>query len=408
MKQTGRLFYGWWIVVGAFFLNMAGIGIIMNCYGVFIKPVSDALGFTRGSFTLYFSIAAVSMMVAAPVVGKLLERYNIRIIMTISTAVMAASFALFSQCSSLWQFYALAVFLGIGSAGSHIIPVSMMITNWFVKKRGLTMGIVFAATGIGGFIFNPLTNLLILDYGWRMAYLVLGLVIAVLTVPVGMFVVRARPAEMGLRAYGEDELPAGGEGSMAVGLTAAPAMKTSAFWLLAVMILFIAIANMGVLHHIIPYLTDMGYSSTTAANLMSLHMAMLVLGKVVLGELADRIGLSRSLVACLVGLVISISILFGTSVLWVAILFNVLFGLSISVRTILPPLMTSACLGPKHFGVIYGFLNIATTLGTAVGVPLSGVIYDTTRSYNYAFVLYMAIGVIAGILGLMALARKKV
>jgi MFS family permease len=270
------------------------------------------------------------------------------------------------------------------------------------------MGIVFAATGIGGFIFNPLTNLLILDYGWRMAYLVLGLVIAVLTVPVGMFVVRARPAEMGLRAYGEDELPAGGEGSMAVGLTAAQAMKTSAFWLLAVMILFIAIANMGVLHHIIPYLTDMGYSPTTAANLMSLHMAMLVLGKVVLGELADRIGLSRSLVACLVGLVISISILFGASVLWVAILFNVLFGLSISVRTILPPLMTSACLGPKHFGVIYGFLNIATTLGTAVGVPLSGVIYDTTRSYNYAFVLYMAIGVMAGILGLMALARKKV
>jgi len=111
---------------------------------------------------------------------------------------------------------------------------------------------------------------------------------------------------------------------------------------------------------------------------------------------------------CLIGLVISISILYGASLFWVAILFNILFGFSISVRTVLPPLMTSVCLGPKHFGVIYGFLNIFTTLGTAVGVPLSGFIYDRTSSYNLAFGLYMIIGVLAGVLGLLALKRKQV
>lgn len=149
------MFYGWWIVVGSFFLNFAGIGIIMNSMGVFIKPVSESLGFTRGGFTLYFTVAALAMMVMAPVMGKLLERYNIRLIMTVCTTMMATSFALFSQCRTLPQFYILALFLGIGSAGLHIIPVSMMITNWFIDKRGLAMGVVFAATGVGRADLQP-------------------------------------------------------------------------------------------------------------------------------------------------------------------------------------------------------------------------------------------------------------
>jgi MFS family permease len=407
MKQQNRIFYGWWIVVGAFLLNFAGIGIIMNCYGVFIKPVVEALGFTRGGFTLYFSIAAISMMVAAPVIGKLLEKRNIRVIMTVCTAMMSASFALFSQCDSLWQFYALSVFMGIGSAGSHIIPVSMMITHWFEKKRGLAMGIVFAATGIGGMIFNPLATTIITDHGWRSAYLILGGIIAVTTVPVAAFIVRAHPREKGLLPYGVAETGSGQAAVAAEGLTASQAIRTISFWLLAIMILFIAVANMGVLHHIVPYLTDLGYSSTTAASLMSLHMGLLVLGKVCLGELADRIGLTKSLIVCMIGLVASIGFLYNAQYFWVAVIFNIIFGFSISVRTVLPPLMTSVTLGQKHFGVIYGFLNIFTTLGTAVGVPLSGFIYDWTKSYNYAFALYMIIGVLAAALGLMALARGK-
>src|SRR3989339_1117308 len=101
MNSDKKIFYGWWIVVGAFFLNFAGIGIIMNSMGVFIKPVSESMGFTRGGFTLYFTIAALSMMVMAPVMGKLLERYDIRFIMTICTTLMSVSFALFSQCRTL-------------------------------------------------------------------------------------------------------------------------------------------------------------------------------------------------------------------------------------------------------------------------------------------------------------------
>ncbi len=406
MKANQKIFYGWWIVVGAFFLNFAGIGIIMNTMGVFIKPVVESLGFTRGGFSLYFTVAALAMMIMAPIMGKLLERYDIRIIMTICTTMMALSFGLFSQCKTLTHFYILAVFLGIGSAGSHIIPVSMMITNWFVEKRGLAMGIVFAATGVGGFIFNPLANWIIMNYSWQATYLVFGLIIAIFSIPTAIFIVRTKPADKGL-------LPLGGGGATGeptaaaeTGLTAKEALRTSSFWLLALIILFIAIANMGVLHHIVPYLTDLGFSSTTATSLMSLHMAMLIVGKILSGSLADRIGLLKSYLLLMIGLMVSIALLYGSQWLWIAITFNILFGFSIAVRTVLPPLMTAEILGQKHFAVIYGFLNIFTTLGTAVGVPLSGFIYDATKSYYLAFALYILLCAITAAAGVVVLSRK--
>lgn len=409
MKSNSKIFYGWWIVVGAFFLNFAGIGIIMNSMGVFIKPVSESLGFTRGGFTLYFTIAALAMMVMAPVMGKLLERYDIRIIMTICTTMMAASFALFSQCRTLTQFYVLALFLGIGSAGSHIIPVSMMITNWFIDKRGLAMGIVFAATGVGGLIFNPLANWIIMHYSWQAAYLTFGLIIGVLSIPVAIFIVCAKPADKGLLPYGGEQAVAKQSLAEQQGLTATQALRDRAFWLLAVIILLIAIANMGVLHHIVPYLTDIGFSSTTATMLMSLHMGMLIFGKVLTGSLADRLGLLKSYLVCMAGLIISIALLYGAQLMWVAVVFSVLFGFSIAVRTVLPPLMTARVLGQKHFGVIYGFLNVFTTLGTALGVPLSGFIYDWTKSYSLAFALYIGLCLIAVVAGIavMTWGRKK-
>jgi MFS family permease len=400
------MFYGWWIVGGAFFLNFAGIGIVMNTMGVFIKPVTESLGFSRGGFTLYFTIAALSMMVMAPVMGKLLERYNIRLIMTVCTAMMAASFALFSQCRTLTQFYIVAVFLGIGSAGSHIIPVSMMITNWFIDKRGLAMGIVFAATGVGGMIFNPLANWIILNYSWQAAFLTFGLAIGLASVPTALFIVRAKPADMGLLPYGGEAALARQSATEQGGLTATEAFRTGAFWLLALIILLIAIANMGVLHHIVPYLTDLGFSSTTATTLMSLHMAMLIVGKVLAGSLADRLGLLKSYLLLMVGLMVSIALLYGSHWMWVAVVFNILFGFSIAVRTVLPPLMTARVLGQKHFAVIYGFLNIFTTLGTAVGVPLSGFIYDATKSYYLAFALYIGLCLITTAAGMAVLTRS--
>jgi MFS family permease len=139
---------------------------------------------------------------------------------------------------------------------------------------------------------------------------------------------------------------------------------------------------------------------------MSLHMAMLVFGKVLAGGLADRLGLLKSYLLLMAGLMVSIALLYGSQLMWVATIFSVLFGFSIAVRTVLPPLMTARVLGQKHFAVIYGFLNIFTTLGTAVGVPLSGFIYDATKSYYLAFALYILLCLIAAGAGIAVMVKS--
>jgi len=255
-------------------------------------------------------------------------------------------------------------------------------------------------------IFNPLANWIILNHSWQAAFLTFGLVIGLASIPTALFIVRAKPADMGLLPYGGEAALARQSAAEQGGLTATKAFRTGAFWLLALIILLIAVANMGVLHHIVPYLTDLGFSSTTATTLMSLHMAMLIFGKVLAGSLADRLGLLKSYLILMVGLMVSIALLYGSQWMWVAVVFNILFGFSIAVRTVLPPLMTARVLGQKHFAVIYGFLNIFTTLGTAVGVPLSGFIYDATKSYYLAFALYIGLCLITTAAGIAVLTRS--
>lgn len=406
MQSRRKVFYGWWILVGAFILNFSSLGILVNTLGVFVRPVTESLGFTRGSFMVYFSIGAISMMIMAPIIGKLLERYDIRIIMTISATVMATAYTLLSQCRTLPQFYLAGFFLGIGGAGTNVIPTSWMVTNWFIEKRGLAMGIIFAATGIAGVIFNPLANWIILNYSWQTAYWLLGLIMGLTMIPTAAFIVRSKPSDKGLIPYGGQEAVVRLSLTDEEGLTATEALRSPSFWWLALLIFFVGLVGTGMVSNIVPYFTDIGYSSTTAATLMSLHMIMLVIGKVGAGYLCDRIGILKSYLLCLTGVAIAILLLFGAQWVWIAILHNLLYGLAIGVRNVLPPLMTSKVFGERHFAVIFGYLNIPTTLSTALGAPIAGFIYDWTKSYYMAFLLYIILCIISAFAGLAAMARS--
>ncbi|HEY9162680.1 MAG TPA: MFS transporter [Desulfomonilia bacterium] len=397
-----RKFYGWWIVAGGFILNFIGIGIAFNALGIFFKPVVEELGFKRGDFSLYFTIAALSMTFAAPIVGKLMERFNVRLVMGFCTALLGISFAMLSQCNTLSNFYILAVFIGIGHAGSHIIPVSTMINNWFRVKRGIAMGIVFSATGIGGMISNPVGNWLIINYGWRSTAIILGTVIFLISVPTATLIMRKTPEEIGQTPDGTPET-AQDIAEAAEGLTLGQFVKTGSFILLALMIFFLNTLNVGIQQHLIPYLTDVGHSSTFAANIMALYLGMTVVGKLSLGRISDKKGLSTGLVIFCGILGLGIALLFGSRLVWVAITWGVIYGIGNAVQTVMPPLMTASCAGLKHFSTIYGVMAIFQTLGSGLGMPLSGYIFDKTGNYNIAFALYLVLCILSAALGYMAL-----
>ncbi|HPB70838.1 MAG: MFS transporter [Syntrophales bacterium] len=407
MVQRRGVFYGWWIVVGGFVLNFIGIGIGINAIGVFFKPVVDSLGFSRGDFSLYFTIAALSMTAAAPLVGKLLETLNVRVVMGVSTALLAVSFALYSQCQTLTHFYLLSVLVGVGHAGSHIIPVSTLISNWFRRQRGLAMGIVFTATGIGGLVFNPVANGLILHYGWRETYILLGALIGVICMPTALLLMKRSPEEEGWHPDGAGRAEGAAPEVAAGGYRLGEFAKTPVFWLLAGMILLVNTLNMGIQQHLIPYLTDIGHSSTVAANIMGLYLGMTVFGKLVLGSFCDRRGLKAGLAIFTAILVVGILLLFGAASLPWAVLFGVVYGFGNAIQTVLPPLMTVAAAGLAHFALIYGIMTIFQTLGSGIGMPLSGYLYDWTGGYEAAFYVYIGLAVLAALLGMAALKRAR-
>jgi MFS family permease len=326
--------------------------------------------------------------------------------MGVSTTLLAVGFALFSQCTTLTQFYLAAVVVGIGHAGSHIIPVSMMINNWFVKRRGLAMGIVFTATGLGGMVFNPLANWRVLTYGWERTFIILGAVIAVFCIPTALILMRRTPEQMGLLPDGAVTRATKAAGE-AAGYTLGQSVRLPIFWMLAGVIFFLNTLNMGIQQHLIPYLTDLGHTSTFAANVMAVYLGMTVAGKLVLGRLSDREGVTRGYVVFCIILAAGIGVLFGAKLAWVAVAFGIVYGFANAIQTVMPPLMTADGLGLKHYALIYGVMNIFSTMGAGLGMPLSGYIYDATGSYGYAFVLYIALTAAAMILGILAMRRAK-
>ena len=400
--------YAWWIVFAGFMLMFSTIGILVNCNSVFFKPIIENMGFSRASFSLTFTIISLAAMIAAPFMGKFLTKYNARLLMGISLLMCSLCFAGYSLCQTLPQFYILSIFVGVGMAGISVIPVSMMITNWFAEKRGLAIGLAFTGSGIGGMLLNPLTNWLIINYGWQAAYQVLGAIMLFTLAPIILFIVSIVPAEKGLLPYG---LTAEQEASLSAenlpGLTLKEALKTDTFWFLAVAMLLIGVTNTGIQQHIVPCLTDMGYTSTFAANIMALYLAVGVLGKLLLGNIFDRWGIKAGMAYACTLLVATLVALAGGKIMVIAVLFAVLYGLSNPISTVPGPFITANLFGQKDYGVVYGVISIAMTLGMGIGMPLSGAIYDAKGTYLPAWFLYMGLAAIILILSVIAVRKEK-
>ncbi len=412
MKKDRDSFYGWWIVAGGFVLFFFGIGLAINTVGIFIEEVVSTLHFSRGDFSLFFSIAALSMTAGAIVVGKLIEKISIRIIMVTGTVLFTGGILLYSQCRTLAQFYTVSVLLGIGSSAMHIIPVTTMINNWFVQKRGLAMGIVFAGTGIGGLLLNPFVTWLIeknflgTEFGWQGAYIISGSIAGIFIIPVALFVMKKTPAEMGQFPDGMAEQPEDNAGDL--GFSVGEAVKTPMFWMVAAMAFFFSVINMGINQHLFPYLNgDMGFSKSAAALIVGAYLGMTVLGKISLGALSDRRGLSFAVTIFLTIVLAGIAILLRANVLWLAVIFVVVFGFGNVIQTVIPPLVTAHCFGLKQYGLIYGIVSIFMTIGSGIGTPLSGYVRDSTGSYHGAFYLYMVLVAVSLAAALLALQQAK-
>lgn len=381
------IFYGWIIVATCFIILFAFNGVIINTFGVFFKPVSESMGWSRATFSVALGIGAIAMAVGSPFVGRVMDSIGASRTMLAGCLLCGIGMMWLGKATHLWHFYVLFAVVGLGLAATTAIPVSLLIANWFTRKRGKAMGLAFMGTSAGGMVMNPVNTRLLHELGWRNSYIVLGIAMLIVTLPLVFFFVRTRPSDLKLVPDGE-----AAETHTHVALTGHTlneAIRTSAFWFIAANMFLTTFMAQAIGVHCVPYLTDIGHSDMRAAWTYGISLGFMTLGKVVLGAIADRKGSRPTFVLSAIMTAIGIGILMGATPFSIALLFAVVYGFPQGGPLTLTPMVTADCHGLSNFGAIFGAVSFFSILGAAVGPIVVGKMYDMTEpnTYKWAFVL---------------------
>ncbi len=288
-----RIFYGYWLIAGAFVAQFVGMGMQSYVIGPFMIPMTEELGWTRAEFTIPRTLGQVVMAFTGFVIGARVDKYGARIFMLCGTGVLATSLVLLSFVTTLWQWIVLnGILLTAGSAMIGNLVVNVTLAKWFVDYRG--RAVAWAAMGVSfaGVLLTPATTFVVDAEGWRNAWQYLALATVVLIVPVALMMRRA-PEDHGLLPDGRNEADMrAGLGDRAIAdfnnsMTRAEAIRTSTFYLLVIAFGMFVITIQVMLLQTVPFMTDAGYDRTTAAIMITVASVPALLSKPVWGWMID-------------------------------------------------------------------------------------------------------------------------
>ena len=407
--KAKRFTYHWAIVIACFILMASSVGITQNCFNLFSIEIMNELKFTASQVQVMNTIATLMTMVSALVVGTVFNKFSMRLAMPVYAICLTGGFFLYSTVNSLAQLYILSALVGFGRGGVAVVPCGLLMNNWFKEKRGFATGIALAGSTAGGFVFVRIANAIIASMDWRRAYMVLGVMAAVLIIPTVIFVIREKPEDKGLRPYGAtDEDTASAVKAEFTGISRKKFLKTSAFWMLGITFFLISAINMGLQNNVSIYLTmQKGQTRELAADVASILLLSQVVGKILLGSIYDKKGVKfGSAYGCVVFLLSIVTIMLAGNKAF-AIIFGVIVGLALSMTTCTPPLLTSLAVGRREYSSIYGLLNAFATAGVALGPVIAGFIYDHTESYDLAWIIFAVVAVVILVLTILAMNKSK-
>ena len=410
LEKRSGMFHGWWIVavsaIGMLFCYISSVGFT---FGVFTNPIIEEFGWSRTEVSLAFSLSLIAMCLAMPVAGPLVDRYGAKSVIVPSILLLGLSLASLSFLpNSLLYFYGVYIVAGVAGGGSSTMPYSKVVSHWFDKQRGLALALAAMGAGLGSLIMPPFSQGLISGLGWRGAYLVIGATVFVITIPVVVLWLKERPEDMGLTTDGEpaDEDreiavgTAGGTSTTAPGLTGPEALRTGVFWLLSTAFFLVSSSVMAALIHLVPLLTDRGFSPERAALAAAVLGGASLIGGVFSGYLLDRLFATFVVTGFFVSASIGLLLLWALEAGIVPFVAAFLIGLSMGATGEIIPYLTGRYFGLRAFGQIYGYGLISFTLGGVVGPVVMGIGFDATQSYS---VVLLAFGVASLVAAAMAI-----
>ena len=376
-------------------------------FTTFLKPIVAELGWTRTAFSGAGGPLLLSMALAAPLIGNLSDRFGPRRVLAVSTLLLAAALASFGAMQSLSHFYATSLLFGLALTGLGDIPVGAVASRWFAKSRGLVLGIVYVGSNIGGSLVPIAATAIAARASWRVALVVLGVAALALILPFALFVVREPRAEELPGEQGRGPAAARSDTRVleAPSLDLAAALRTRTFWILAAALFVFYFYYLGVINHLIAFLSDSGFSDPAAARRFGGAVAVGIVGKLAIGALADRIPKKTALLANFALVLLASVLLLFVGRPGVLMAFLVVHGFAVAAENVLLPLIVVESFGVAHMAQIYGALMFALLPGGVLGPIFAARLYDTVGSYELAFTTFAVLNALS--LGLLCFVRAE-
>jgi len=404
-------FYYGWIVVAVIFVSM-GIGVnARTAFSLFFAPIVDEFGWERGLTAGAFSFGFLVSAVLSPLMGKLMDRTGPRTVMEVGVVLMAGGLLLAPLTTQPWHLYlTIGVLVGAGSICLGYSGQSLFLPNWFVRRRGLAVGLAFAGVGIGSILLLPWVQFLIGRDGWRAASWAMGLLVLFVLAPLNLLL-RKCPEDLGLLPDGDGAAAASASPPpsnvvdpawAAIDWTLGRALRTVRFWWIATGYFCGLYVWYAIQVHQTKYLVEIGFSPTTAAWALGLVSLFGIPGQIALGHLSDRIGREWIWTIASLGFAASFAALLALqaapSLALVYAMVAVQGFLGYGFTSIMGAVVAEIFQG-RHFGTIFGTVMFVALAGGAAGPWVTGILYDLFGNYTLAFV----IGIAASALSAMAI-----
>jgi MFS family permease len=375
------------IVVGAVWVTLAIASGLYFSFPIFFVALIEEFGWSRGATAAAFSISSVVQGVLSPVVGILVDRMGPRRVMLGGAWVLGVACVLSSQVGSLWTLY--LVTGGLAAAGVCAVswvPTGALMARWFAERRSSMMGLAFSGMGAGVLAVGPLAQWLIGGYGWRVAYLVLGLGTLAILVPLIWLGVHEPPATPPRSRAAGASVPE----PMSASQEVADALRSRGFWALFFAYMSTPLAVFSVVTHQVAFAVDHGFARLFVAGIFGLTGLLSVVGRIVFGFAADRIGRATSATISYACTAVGTFCLLGLE-LWPHVaalyLYAFFFGLGFGARGPIITAIAAQLFPGRRFGVIYGLLSVGNGIGGGLAPWFGGFVHDVTGSYRVAFLI---------------------
>jgi MFS family permease len=396
--EKSKVFYGWIVLIGLFVIYAITNGVILNTLPLFYPELIKEYGWTQDQVTRPAQLLFLLVAIFSPLIGNFMDRLNVKRMMLAGGVMILIGFVLFSRIQSINMLLMAYFIFAIGITLAGIIPSMKIVTNWFVKSRGLAVGILLVGSSLGGALFNPIAGIFIASQGWRTALLSMGMIASVLIFVPLIVAVVTHPDLKSLLPDGNQQESEGSKGVNQISLGYSDVFKSGVFYLMLFITGSMWFCIVGIIQHQVLFIKDLN-STVSPASLLSVFFVFSVFGKVIFGKLSDKYPKKSIMFLAVCNLALGALILTiiksnPDTLLWV---YAIVFGVGFSgTFTMIQLLIAEYYHGPSY-GKILGLFTMIDTLAGVFGIMTLGKMRTNLGSYDQSFIVLLILSVVSAV-----------